>query len=201
VFSSSSGVALTVERLRALDSGIERLATRQIAVIGPATAREAERLGLTVRYRPDAYVAEALAAGLPAQPGERVLLALAAAARSALWEGLTQRGIVAEQVAVYDTIPGEGDIATLSTVLQDGVAAATFASSLTVQHFSDLTRHAGYTGPGEALAGAVVACIGPVTAAAAAEAGLRVDVVAAEHTIPALVAALRQHFAPARGDA
>lgn len=200
VFSSSSGVALTVERLLALGCPLSDLAARKIAVIGPATAREAERLGLGVSYRPDAYIADALAAGLPAQAGERVLLALAAAARPALREGLEQRGIDAEQVAVYDTLPGEGDIGTLHAILEEGIAAATFASSLTVQHFADLSRQAGYAGPGQALSGAVIACIGPVTAAAALEAGLRVDVVAAEHTIPALVAALRQHFAAATGD-
>ncbi|MDO8612460.1 MAG: uroporphyrinogen-III synthase, partial [Dehalococcoidia bacterium] len=38
----------------------------------------------------------------------------------------------------------------------------------------------------------VVACIGPITADTARELGLRVDVVAAEHTVPGLVAALRE---------
>lgn len=200
VFSSGSGVALTVAHLAALGRPLSDLAARKIAVIGPATAREAERAGLMVRYRPEDYVAEALAAGLPARPGERVLLALADAARPALREGLLARGIAADQVAVYTTVPGEGDVATLKAIVQEGVAAATFASSLTVRHFADLTRHAGYTGPAEALSAAAIACIGPITATAAREAGLRVDVVAAEHTIPALVAALRQHFAEHGGD-
>ena len=38
-----------------------------------------------------------------------------------------------------------------------------------------------------------IACIGPITAQTAADAGLRVDVVAREHTIPGLVAALTEH--------
>lgn len=199
VFSSSNGVTLTVQQLQALGRPLSDLAACKIAVIGPATAREAERLGLAVCYRPDAYVAEALAAGLPAQPGDRVLLALAAAARPALREGLAARGVVADQVAIYTTVPGEADITALRTILDDGLAAATFASSLTVQHFADLTRLAGYATPAAALGSAVVACIGPITAAAALEAGLRVDVTAAEHTIPSLVAALRQHFAETAG--
>ena len=37
----------------------------------------------------------------------------------------------------------------------------------------------------------LIACIGPITAATARDLGLRVDVVAAEHTVPGLVAALR----------
>ncbi|HEY8745608.1 MAG TPA: uroporphyrinogen-III C-methyltransferase [Chloroflexota bacterium] len=200
VFSSSSGVSLVVERLLALERPLHDLAARKIAVIGPATAREAERLGLRVSYRPPEYIGEALAAGLPAVPGEHVLLALAAAARPALREGLLARGFPTDQVAVYDTTPGEGDVATLTAILQEGVAAATFASSLTVQHFADLTRYAGYAGPGEALGAAVIACIGPITAAAAQDAELHVDVVAMEHTIPALVEALRRHFAVDAGD-
>ncbi|MEE8174687.1 MAG: uroporphyrinogen-III synthase, partial [Dehalococcoidia bacterium] len=35
-----------------------------------------------------------------------------------------------------------------------------------------------------------IACIGPVTAATAAELGLKVDIAAREHTIPGLVAAI-----------
>jgi uroporphyrinogen III methyltransferase/synthase len=200
VFSSSSGVALTIARLLALGRPLGDLADRKIAVIGPATAREAERLGLRVSYRPQEYIGEALAAGIPAQPGERVLLALAAAARPALREGLLARGIIAEQVAVYDTVPGEGDAAQLRAALAEGIDAVTFASSLTMHHFADLTRHAGYAGPAEALGNAVIACIGPVTAAAAQEAGLRVDVVAAEHTIPALVQVLHLWFVAAAGE-
>jgi uroporphyrinogen-III synthase len=40
------------------------------------------------------------------------------------------------------------------------------------------------------LAPLLVACIGPVTAATAHDLGVRVDVVAREHTVPGLVAAL-----------
>jgi uroporphyrinogen-III synthase len=46
-----------------------------------------------------------------------------------------------------------------------------------------------------------MACIGPVTAQAAREAGLRVDVVAATYTTDGLVAALAEHFAAAGRDA
>jgi len=38
----------------------------------------------------------------------------------------------------------------------------------------------------------LIACIGPITADTARELGLRVDVEAAEHTVPGLVAALRE---------
>jgi uroporphyrinogen-III synthase len=45
------------------------------------------------------------------------------------------------------------------------------------------------------LARCVVACIGPVTAGTAREFGIEPDVVAEEHTIPGLVAALFAYLA------
>ncbi len=40
----------------------------------------------------------------------------------------------------------------------------------------------------------LLACIGPITADTARELGLRVDVVASEHTIPGLVRAIRERM-------
>jgi uroporphyrinogen-III synthase len=65
------------------------------------------------------------------------------------------------------------------------VAAAdvvTFTSSSTVTRFLEVA--------GPERVPPVVACIGPVTAATARDAGLTVAVEAPEHTIPGLVAAL-----------
>jgi uroporphyrinogen-III synthase len=45
-----------------------------------------------------------------------------------------------------------------------------------------------------AIKKAIVACIGPVTAATAAKAGLKVDIVARNHTIPGLVEAMEQYL-------
>ncbi|MDO8612443.1 MAG: uroporphyrinogen-III C-methyltransferase [Dehalococcoidia bacterium] len=47
----------------------------------------------------------------------------------------------------------------------------------------------------------LIACIGPITADTARELGLRVDVVASEHTVPGLVAALRERVSKETGHA
>ncbi len=198
-FSSAVGVSLTVARLAVLGVPKAILAARQVAVIGPATERAATTAGLPVAYRPEQFVAEALADGLPVRRGECVLLALAEGARPVLKERLRQRGAAVDQVAVYRTAPGERDVAALQEALAPGIHAATFASSSTVQNFSDLAVQSGHNGPAQALQGAVVACIGPVTAATAREVGLAVDVVATEHSVPGLVDALRAHFATVQG--
>jgi uroporphyrinogen III methyltransferase/synthase len=79
----------------------------------------------------------------------------------------------------------------LARELEQGrVDAVVFTSSSTVQNLCDLL------GPSAArlLAGPRVASIGPVTTATAVERGLRVDVTAAEYTVPGLVQALEESF-------
>jgi uroporphyrinogen-III synthase len=61
--------------------------------------------------------------------------------------------------------------------------AVTFASASSVRHFHQLF-------PGVDLTGAVVACIGPSTEAAARELGLPVTAVASVHTAAGLAEAL-----------
>jgi uroporphyrinogen III methyltransferase/synthase len=80
----------------------------------------------------------------------------------------------------------------LQRALVDGsIDAVTFASSNTVRNFLQL----GGGAEGATLPSAVVvACIGPMTAQTAEEVGLRVDVVAKEHTIPGLVQALVDYY-------
>jgi uroporphyrinogen-III synthase len=71
----------------------------------------------------------------------------------------------------------------------------TFTSSSTVTHFLELLDEVDPAGGRAHLRGATVACVGPITAATARAAGLRVDVVPAEFTIPALARAVVEHFA------
>ena len=63
----------------------------------------------------------------------------------------------------------------------------TFTASSTVRNFVDLV--------GADVGGAKVASIGPITSGTARELGLRVDVEAAEYTIPGLVRAIRDFYA------
>jgi uroporphyrinogen-III synthase len=66
----------------------------------------------------------------------------------------------------------------------------TFASSSTVRNLVSLLGD-----EAEVLKSKAMACIGPVTAATAAELGLKVDIVAEESTIPGLVEAIVKRYA------
>ena len=196
VFTSANAVDVVLDRMRGPGEGA--FADVRVCAIGPGTAATLEARGLHPAYIPDRYVAEGLVDGLQARlaPGDRVLLPRAEGARGILVQGLRSAGAVVEEVPIYRAVPPPGLPARARSALASGVDAVTFTSSSTVRHLvAALDRGA------EALDGIVVACIGPVTAATAGEAGLCVDVVAREYAAPGLVTALREHYALVGGGA
>ena len=154
-----------------------------IAAIGPGTAAELGRHFLVADLVPDEFVAEALVDRFPEGDG-RVLLPRAAAARDVLPRGLSAKGWSVDVVEAYRTRPERPSPAELQAA--SGADAITFTSSSTVTNYLAVA--------GDGAVPPLVACIGPVTASTAREAGLSVEVVAAEHTIDGLVAALVEHF-------
>ena len=73
--------------------------------------------------------------------------------------------------------------------LELGVDVATFTSSSTVRNLNKMLD-----GDWAALESSTIACIGPATEATAKELGLRVDLVADDHSVQGLVDALVDHF-------
>lgn len=228
VFTSANGVRHAWQRLEALglDETLEdgergrRSGLPRVAVIGPGTAAALERRGVRPDYVPREYVAEALAAGLPAGPGAAVLLLRADIARPALRELLRARGMRVEEVAAYRTVArsagrsareaadercgatrsrpagesGAGEAGVGSEGLRPG-AAVGHAERIDAVTFTSASTVRGYLrAAGAAPAGAAVVCIGPITAHAARALGLRVDAVAECYTAEGLVEALVRHF-------
>ena len=192
VFTSANAVEVVLDRVPAADA----FAGVSVCAIGPGTAAAMEERGLHAAYVPDRYVAEGLLNGLTARlaPGDRVLLPRAEGARGVLVDGLRSAGAVVEEVSIYRAVPPLDLAVRARAALESGVDAVTFTSSSTVRHLVGALD-----GGAAALDGVVVACIGPVTAATASEAGLRVDVVAREYAAPGLVTALREHYAVVGG--
>ena len=95
-------------------------------------------------------------------------------------------------VPVYRNVKPETSAGEFREVLVDGKAdAITFTSGSTVKNFVALLPQGEAA---ELLQGTAVACIGPVTSAAAREGGLKVDIEPHTYTIPALTGALEKHF-------
>jgi uroporphyrinogen III methyltransferase / synthase len=190
IFTSANGVRFFWERLAAAGGNAEALAALRLGAIGPATAAALAGHGLHVDFVPERYVAEGIVEGIGDVAGQRILLPRADIARRALVDGLREKGaLVDEVVAYHTTAAGDGEGTWL---LPDGerIDIATFTSPSTVRNFVALLGE----GPSaEALAGTTIACIGPITAAAAEDLGLHADIVAAEHTVDGLIDAIIAH--------
>lgn len=189
VFTSANAVTAVFDRLGAVslpDSGL------RIAALGPATAAEVRRRGARVDFVPSEYLSECLGGELPEVEGRAILVPQGDQAGSELGLALAKRGARVETVEAYRTAapdrPDPRELADLAV----GVDAAVFTSGSAVRHLFTLL---GNDGAQLALKGAVIACIGPVTAGVARALGLEVQVEPAEHTVPAVAEALRVRLA------
>ena len=178
VFTSANAVAPLLDRLP--DS--RALADVCVAAVGPATADTLTAHGIVPDLVPDRQLAEGLLEAFPdpPMPGDRVLFPRAAEGREVLVAGLGAAGWEVDVVEAYRTVrvPAPPELRAEVT----GADAVCFTSSSTVTGFVDAC--------GLDAVPPVVVCIGPVTAATAEEAGIRVDAIAGSHTIEGLLEAL-----------
>jgi uroporphyrinogen III methyltransferase/synthase len=191
IFTSVNGVRAVGERLKQLGLNWPVLKSARIAAIGPATAEAIQAVGMRPDFVPAEYVAEAVAAGIGAVTGQRILLPRADIAREALAVELRRMGAEVEEVAAYRTVPHPPDAQALAAALAEHPDVITFTSSSTVRGFTAALAGVNLA---EALRGVAVACIGPITAQTAREAGLTPQIVAEEYTMPGLVRAIIAYF-------
>jgi uroporphyrinogen III methyltransferase / synthase len=192
IFTSANGVKYFFRRLRETGRDIRDLKGIRICTIGPATAAAVEGLGIRVNIVPDEYISEGVVGAFQDVDlkGKRVLLPRAEEARDVIPEGLSKLGASVDVVTVYRTMRSESKREALQTFIDAGkVDVITFTSPSTVINFKEIMGTA-------ALPEAVrIACIGPVTAAAAKKLGFAVDIIQETFTIPGMVAALVDYFA------
>jgi uroporphyrinogen III methyltransferase / synthase len=178
VFTSANAVDALMEHV----PDARWLGSTSIAAVGPATASALARYRLIPDLVPDHQLADGLVEAFPDPPeeGASVLFPRAAEGRDVLVAGLAAAGWQVDLVEAYRTLPAAVSSEMMAAVA--GADAACFTASSTVTGFLSAF--------GPAAVPPVVVCIGPVTAATARDAGIRVAAVAASHTIDGLVAAL-----------
>jgi len=194
IFTSVNGVRFFLERLRALDHDLRILKGIRLCAIGPATAAELQRIGITPDFMPAEYQAEAIVKGLGQKKlkGSRILIPRAQVAREVLPRELTRLGAKVDVAPVYQTIRPDHDLGRIKSLLRDGeIDVATFTSSSTVKNFVDML---GRKEVPSLLKNVVVACIGPITAETAKAYGIQPRITPKAFTIPALTDAIVDYF-------
>jgi uroporphyrinogen III methyltransferase/synthase len=198
VFTSANGAESFMQRLLAGAGDVRDLKGVRLCAIGPGAADRLSRHGIKVDLMPPEYRAEAVLDALRVAgelKGQRVLLPRADIAREMLADELRKSGAEVVEVVAYRTVPVEGDRRgepdIYRMLLDRKVDAVTFTSASTVRQF---VRLYGAEQAADLLRSTAVACIGPVTAEAAAQHDIATSVMPAEYTIPGLVDAIQKYF-------
>ena len=201
VFTSANAVDVFLDLVWQRGGDVRLLASAAICAIGTATAQALAARGVRADLVPAEAIGEALVGEIARHPGGAaleggaVLLPRAEGARDVLPDGLRAAGARVDELALYLAAPpAEAPPAALAAVRGGEIDIVTFTSSSTVKNLASLLD-----GDLTPLKGATIACIGPVVAKTAEDYGLPPHVVAEDHTIPGLVAALRGYLF-ARGE-
>jgi uroporphyrinogen III methyltransferase/synthase len=208
IFTSVNGPEFFMQRLDLAGKDARAFAKAKICAIGPATAAALARYNLKADLIPAKFVAESILESFQAArtiAGQRFLLARADVARENLAVGLTAMGAIVHEVVAYrQIIADEADEvgstgtspAEMAQLLEAGqIDAVLFTSSNTVRNFAKRLATVTTKPLKEYLHNTVVACIGPITTAAARdEYDLEVTLEAAEFTIDRLVETLVYYF-------
>jgi uroporphyrinogen-III synthase len=180
VLTSQTGVGLLFDRVgerSALDGVF-------IAVVGPATRAALRGRGIEPNLVAAGQTAESLADELATRhlEGSNVLVLAASGGRDVA-AALRARGARVEVIVAYRSVLPPGAAATLRSILvETSPDAVTFTSGSTVANF---TRGL----DGGPLPACPAVCIGPVTAAAARDAGWATVITADQHTAEGVAAA------------
>ena len=189
VFTSQHGVDAAFAALATNGGDARRFGGAKVAAIGPKTAERLLAHGVRADFVPPKFVAEDVAAGLleHASRGDRVLLFGAQEMRDVIATTLQNAGRVVDVVASYKTTHVH------DPAIAEAAASChiwTFTSASTIASFLENVPDAATRAQGK-----IVACIGPTTAAAARDAGLRVDIVPDDYTARGLLEALESTVA------
>jgi len=193
VITSPNGVRYLADALG--DGSAPWPAGTRLAVVGPGTAARAEARGWPVHLQPpdatgDALAAEFRRAGL--MQDQPVLRVRGDLAPPAIEDTLRTLGAEVTVLTLYRTVPVLPPPAAVAVLEAGRADAVAFASGSAVSALLAALPHLD-------LAGSLVAaCIGPVTAVVARQAGWRQVLVSDQPTSEGLAATLARHLGPTR---
>lgn len=198
VFASANAVKVVWDKIREFGLDARAFAGVHLAAVGRKTAQAITELGMTPELLPDKrhQNAQGLLEVFPEydeelDPVGRVLVPRADIGGEVLVSGLEAAGWGVDEVVAYRTVRAAPPSAEVRAMIKSGgFDAVCFTSPSTVKNLVGIA--------GKPHQRTIISCIGPSTAAAARELGLRVDVVPEVADIPSLVDALAAHVAALR---
>jgi uroporphyrinogen III methyltransferase/synthase len=194
MFTSAFAVQEVVARAARLRRNLPAAPPPCIAVVGPATRDKATQAGFAVEHTAQTHLGVALAQELGKRvKGKRVLLPRSNRANPNLPLALAKNGAQVTEVIAYRTLrPVDADQERLARVSRGEADAILFFSPSAVHSFLELSGKNQLSILQDRMA---ITAIGPVTARALHEAGVRRIVEATEPTAAAVLNALESRFA------
>ena len=199
IFTSTNGVEFFLKRLTDRGLKVDELDEIRVCAIGQRTADKLHDAHVHVDLVPSQSTAEGVFAamsefvgGEDRLRGLNVLLPRAAIGREHLPKALETAGARVDVVTTYQTVlPENFDRGKLGAMLTGSGDCIAFTSPSTIKNLAKLFDTHDL---GKVLPGMAVACIGSVTASAAAEYGLRVDIQPEQFTTQDLARAIAAYF-------
>ncbi|GAA4842308.1 uroporphyrinogen-III C-methyltransferase [Paenibacillus vulneris] len=189
-FTSVNGVDYFFQRLQKNRVDVRTMSSARIVAVGPKTAEALAQRGLVAEELPAKFQGDEMLAAFAKElrPGQQVLLPTADIAKEYIPATLRQMGLQVTEVDVYETVlDTSGGSEIIELLEQNTIHTITFTSSSTVTNLIIALQQLGADKPLELLQPCKIACIGPMTAKTAEEAGLKVDYLAEEATVASLV--------------
>ena len=200
IFTSTNGVEYFLRHLKDREFQVSDLDEIKVCAIGQRTADKLHDAHVHVDLVPSQSTAEGVfqalsefAGGDAHLHGLNFLLPRAAVGRDHLPKALEQAGARIDVVTTYQTVlPENFDRGKLAAMLAGSGDCIAFTSPSTIKNLAKLFDTQDL---GTVLSGVVIACIGTVTAAAAVEYGLKVDIQPANFTSADLAHAIARYYA------
>jgi uroporphyrinogen III methyltransferase / synthase len=199
IFTSANAIDFLLRRFKMRGIKVEDLDEINVCAIGQASADKLRDAHVHVDVVPSQAKAEGVFAALSEYVGGdehlhglNILLPRAAAGRDYLPKALEATGARVDVVTAYRTVVPENlDRGRLSAMLAGSADCIAFTSSSTVKNLAllfdthDLSK---------VLEGVTIAVIGDVTAATAAEYGLKTDIQPGQSTVKDLAKSIADHY-------
>jgi uroporphyrinogen-III synthase len=193
IFTSVNAVRFFLQRGKEIGISVQEQLKGKVAAVGTKTAVALRKQNIKVDHIPAKFTADDLLESLKDElvAGQKVLIPHANLAKKNLANGLENLGLFVDDIVTYETIADDSCKEEVRHLLENSQAdVITFTSPSTVHNFLALLDGLNWE---EFLHSVTIAVIGPVTAEAAKQLGLKVDVIAKEYSIPGLIQELVRH--------